>query len=144
MLSLQGWLDRQDGGRLHARLDGWSDEQENGGSGELGLEVHEFLMSQSRADLSVFVTQGLDNAAAGVRASFGRATATGRWDAFYELATVHYAGFPSDRSDILQNRFAATWTDDLGSGWDLTLNGGFASWEGNGTFTLSVYLQKFF
>jgi hypothetical protein len=144
VVSLQGWLDRKDGGRLHARIAGWADEQKTGGSGELGLEAHEVLMPQSHADLTGFVTQGLDNLAAGGRVSFGRATGTTSWDAFYELATVHYAGFPSDRSDILQHRFAVHWTDDLGSGWDLALDGGFAVWEGNDTFTVAVYLQKFF
>jgi hypothetical protein len=143
-LSLQGWLDRTDGGRVHARIAGWADEQKQGGSGELGIEAHEVLMPGSHADLTGFVTQGLDNLAAGGRISYGHTSGTGRWDLFYELATVHYAGFPSDRSDILQHRGALTVSNELGAGWDMTLDGGFAVWEGNSTFTLAVYLQKFF
>lgn len=144
VLSAQGWLLNDDGGRWHGRITGWGDEQKFGGSAEVGVEVRGLLMPGARADLTGFISQGLDSTLYGIRANYGRTTASGRWDAFYELSTANFAGFPPDRSDILQHRLAGSYTDDLGFRWNLTLYGGYSVWEGESTATAGVYLQKFF
>lgn len=130
--------------RWFTRLTGWADEEREGGSVELGFEVDGLFGKGTRTVLAGYDVQGLTNHVFGGRLEQGGTYGWGRLDLLFELGFVHHQGFPDDRDDLLQYRFAALATTDLGSGWDGIFHADATSWDDEVSFGIGVYLQRHF
>jgi len=112
------------GGR-HLRMDfhvsGWNDQDQNGGSIQLGFDVVDFFGPSSIFNLTGFGAIAQFENVAGVRVSFGRRRANGHWDLLYEFSNHHQLGFPGDRNDIFHHRLRASGGMSLPDGWDFSL-----------------------
>ena len=136
---------RTGGGSLwRLRATGWIDEEDSGGTLELGCEIDGLLQSGARTGLTVFEVQGLTSSVTGLRVDHGGDFSFGRLDLLYELGLVHHEGFPADRDDLLQHRLGGLCTSDLGGQWSGTFYADATLWDDELSFGLGIYLQRRF
>jgi hypothetical protein len=91
--------------RLHSEVSVWDDEDESGGSAELGLDFPAFFLKDGRADLTLFGTEGQFSRVSGLRLLYTDVTEDGAWTAFYEVANHRQHDFSSAVNDLMQHRF---------------------------------------
>ncbi len=130
--------------RWFTRLTGWTDEERDGGAVEVGFEVDDMLGKGARTVIAGFDVQGLTNDVLGARIEQGATYGWGRLDLLGEVGFVHHQGFPDNRDDLLQYRFGAIATTDLGSGWDGIFHADVTLWDDDSSFAVGVYLQRHF
>lgn len=130
--------------RWFTRLTGWHDEEDSGGSLELGVEFPGLAGKNARTTLAGYQMNGSFSSLFGGRLQHGGTFGFGRLDVLYELAFVHQESFPDERDDLLQHRLAGLLTTDLGAGWNAIFTGDATIWDDELSFGLSLYLQKNF
>jgi hypothetical protein len=130
--------------RLHMHASGWQDEDEEGGAGEFGFEVRDFVVRASRFDVTAFVGVGQYEDAYGVRGSYGRYLERGYWELLYEAANHHEQDFPSNLNDILHHRARGSFGLFLPSGWDITLYVEVRLWDVEAAWVMGMTVQKDF
>lgn len=138
------WVDTEAKTRWFTRWTGWVDEDAEGGSGELGIEMPNWLATQSRTDLAVFHVEAPTSNVTGVRIQHGGSHSYGRLDMLYELGFVHFDDFPNTTSDLLQHRLGALVTTSFGSGWDATFSCDVTLWDEEVSLAAGIYLQRLF
>lgn len=143
-LSLDFWKSlSSSGSRIHGHASGWDDEDGSGGAGELGLEVRDFLIRRSRADLTAFASLADHEDVAGLRAALGQVSGSRRWDLLYEISEHHLDGFPSGINDLIQHRIRASFGGH-GPRWDVTLYGEATLYDTELAWSVGLYLQRRF
>ena len=131
------------GTRLHGHVAGWNDEEDSGGSADLGLDVADVFMSRSRNDFVLFGVAGQFTTDAGARVSVSRFVDNGQWDFLYEIAFRHNSGFPSDADDFLQHRVRVSRTIYSGE-WNVNLHADGYVWDDDIAGSVGFYLQRSF
>ncbi len=130
--------------RLHGGLGLWLDEEDDGADAQVGLGLDDFLMDESNADVTGFVTFGKFTTVLGARASYGRAFRNGRWDVMYEASNQDQVGFDENNDDIPQHRVRVS-TDWFGAGgWSLNVYGDVTIWDEEGALTVGFYFTRSF
>jgi hypothetical protein len=142
-VALDFWKSVGGESRAHGYAAGWDDEDGSGGAGELGLELRDFLLRRSRADLTVFVSFADHEDVAGARASIGQVSGSTRWDLFYEVSEHHIDGFPSDINDLIQHRIRASLGAHRAT-WDATLYGEATLYDTEFAWTFGLFFQRRF
>jgi hypothetical protein len=140
-LSVSGWKTVDARRRVHARLGGWIDEDEAGGDTELGLEVADWLASDSVVDGTLFASIGEFSSLYGTRLSYGQWLGSGRWDALYEIGLEDQAGFDEDSDDLLQQRLRASREFVGSSGWSVSGYAETRFYDDEGSLLLGFYAQ---
>lgn len=130
--------------RLHGHVGGWVDENDSGGNADLGFEVPNILVEESRSDFVVFGTNGSFDSMAGFRFNYAWPAWSGGWDVVYEVANGRFYGFDPDRDDVVQNRLVARRDLFLRSGWNFSVDGGVQYWDNEHAWSIGFYLQKSF
>ncbi|HEX5051651.1 MAG TPA: hypothetical protein VFZ65_07770 [Planctomycetota bacterium] len=130
--------------RWYTRLTGWTDEQDDGFTGEFGVEAPGLLQKGARTGIAVYDVQGLGKSVAGVRLDHGGEFSYGRLDLLYELGYVHQDGFPSNRDDLLQHRLGILVGPDLGASWACSIYADGTLYDKELSFGLGIYLQRHF
>ncbi|MCK5944417.1 MAG: hypothetical protein KAI24_20685, partial [Planctomycetes bacterium] len=126
------------------RTTGWVDEEHEGFATEFGLRQDGAFGERTRSGLALFHVNATTSNVTGVRIEHGGDHAFGRLDLLYELGFVHFDDTPSDRSELLQHRFAALVSSSMGGGWDATFTGDVTVWDEEVSFGVGIYLQKLF
>lgn len=130
--------------RVHGGVGGWSDEEEAGADGQLGLEFPDWILDESRTDLTLFGAHGRFSNLYGGRVGFGWQTAAGSWDVMLELALARQQGFNSNNDDLLQQRYRVVRQLHTRSGWDFAAHAEGTILESEEGFGLGFYLQRSF
>ncbi len=143
-LSLHTYWYSTAGTRWFVRGTGWSDEQRQGGAGEIGAQQDGMFGKGSRTGLAGFLVQGLNSSQIGARLDHGGPFAGGRIDLLYEVGFVHHESFPANRDDLVQHRLALLFSGDLGGGWDGLVHLDTTLWDSELSFGLGIYLQRHF
>ena len=143
-LTFSGWGPATSGSRLHGQVSAWEDEDDSGGSSELGIDVENFLTSESHTDLTVFSSAGQFTTGGGARVSYGRSLEGGQFNLAYEIALQHHKSFPSDRDDLIQHRARLTRSFYTASGWDLSVHAEGRLWDDELSWAAGIYLQRSF
>ncbi|MFN3243803.1 MAG: hypothetical protein ACE37K_20010 [Planctomycetota bacterium] len=138
------WTGGGDRAQWFTRTTGWVDEEDEGFAFELGGRQDDVLGSRTRSGLALFHVNAQTSNVTGVRIEHGGDYQFGRLDLLYELGFVHFDDQPSDRSELLQHRFAALVSTGMGSGWDATFTGDVTVWDEEISFGVGIYLQKLF
>lgn len=138
------WLMVDKTQRLHGQVAGYGDEDGDGASAELGIDVQDWLGARSRVDVTAFGSAGDFGSQLGARVTYGRATDNGRWDALYEVSNFHYNGFTAERDDLLQHRVFGSRSFALDAAWFLTLQGGAQLFDSDTAWSAGFYLQRSF
>jgi hypothetical protein len=143
-LSLNGWWWAREKTQLHGHASGWIDETDQGGAGELGVEVRDLLVRNSRFDLTGFAGIGNHESVYGGRISYGLYEARGFWEVFYEYSFHHEYAFPDNLDDIQQHRIRVSGGLYLPSGFDISFHVETRVWDVEFTWVLGFTLQKSF
>ncbi|MCK6447518.1 MAG: hypothetical protein L6Q99_14095 [Planctomycetes bacterium] len=122
----------------------WTDEEESGTDGELGLTKREFWCDGGRGELALFGTRGRFSRTYGARARFARDDAYGAWRADYEFAQNLIDGFASDNNELPQHRLRCGRDGHFGDGWSFACDVEAFFWDQETAFALHVFLQRSF
>jgi hypothetical protein len=143
-LATNFWWWMREGTQVHGHVSGWIDEQDEGGAAELGLEVRDLLVRNSRFDITGFGAIGNIEYTGGARISYGLYEARGFWEVFYEYSLHHEYAFPDNLDDIQQHRIRVSGGLYLPSGFDVSFYVETRVWDVEFTWVLGLTLQKSF
>ena len=143
-LALRGWSEVADKKQLYGEVGGWIDQEEEGGDLVLGLEIEDLWADRSRADFSVFATEGRFSTVLGGRFSYGRYMDNGRWDVFYEISNNRQDAFSTNFEDILQHRLHGSVSLHTFAGWSISVFAEANIYDQEGAWSTGLYLQKTF
>jgi hypothetical protein len=144
LLALNGWWWFHEDAQLNARLSGWIDQQDEGGAAELGLQVNDLVLRNSRLNLAGYAGIGNYEDYAGGRISYGHYETRGFWELFYEYSFHHEHAFPDNLDDIQQHRFRVSGGLYLPSGFDVTFYVETRVWDTEFSWVLGLALQRRF
>ncbi|MDA1263884.1 MAG: hypothetical protein O2816_02255 [Planctomycetota bacterium] len=143
-LSLSGWRRVTERLRLNARLDRWSDESDSGSGGELGLQVRDWGLGNSRFSIALTHQQGLFGDISGLRATYGRYGPGGAWGLTWQSGTHETPGFFGQQASLDQDRLRLFLDRHTRSGWDLSVYLEQRSGDEQDSLLLGFYLQRGF
>lgn len=144
LIGLNGWWQMRETVQVEGRLSGWIDQQDEGGSAELGIEVSDLAVRNSRFELAGFAGIGQYEDYAGGRISYGHYEGRGFWEIFYEYSLHHEHAFPDNLDDIQQHRFRLSGGLYLPSGFDVSFFVETRVWDVEFTWILGLALQRSF
>ena len=121
--SLSAWHGFSRRWRVHGRVDAWSDQDDDGTNGELGLAVRDLLWSQGEVGITAFYADGTYSSGPGARLSATRAFARGAWTLGYEWVEYDQKGFVGTQETLAHHGIYGTLDLELGERWDLSLFG---------------------
>lgn len=122
----------------------WSDEDEEGGDGELAFDLYDVLFDGGRVEAAGFGTKGRYTTLAGWRAALGGDIGSFSWTAGYEFVLAEIQEFSSANNELPEHRvlFDVDWNTE--SGWSLSLNSGLLFYDEETGYAVGVYLQRSF
>lgn len=118
-LSLNGWRNLRADLRLNGRADVWSDQDDSGGSAELGLRWRRALWKRVDLSAALFGSDGKYSALTGLRLGANAAFERGSWSLNYEIADSSVDSGGSD-AGLLQQALRASLDFALGQRWSLS------------------------
>ena len=144
LLAFSGWWRMRENTQLNGRLSGWIDQQDEGGAAELGIQVNDAVLRNSRFELAGFAGIGQYEDVAGGRISYGHYESRGFWSIFYEYSFHHEHAFPDNLDDIQQHRIRLSGGLYLPSGLDVSFYLETRVWDVEFTWALGLAFQKSF
>jgi hypothetical protein len=143
-LSASGYTITSNRNRLHAQVGAWSDEDENGGSADAGIEFPELLFQGLRPDFTAFGTRGQSTTIFGGRVACSLEADDGHWDLSYEFSNHRIHNFSSSVNDLNQQRLYVSRSFNLRGGWTASLNASAVGWDTDLAWSVGWYVQKIF
>lgn len=143
-IGLSGWHEASETVRLDGRVQGWSDEDDSGGGGELGVRVQDALFDRSSLGGSLFIDAGSFNTVTGLRLRGHRVTDRGTWRAFYELASYDQEDFTGLEQTELQHRLRASYDTSLFRDFSLSVSVEHRFGDEQNATALGLFLQRRF
>lgn len=140
---LGAWKNLTDEVRLSGRFDRWSDDDDDGGSGELRVGWRNGLYDSGEVSLTVFNSEGTFSSLVGMRLQANRMIEHGFINFTWEAAEHTQDDFFGDQEDLLQQALRAAWDTDIGA-WDLSLYGEDRFGDEQDSYSLGFYLQRRF
>ncbi|MEZ5988208.1 MAG: hypothetical protein R3F30_03640 [Planctomycetota bacterium] len=141
VLSLDLWSADQGDGRTRGTFAAWIDEDDVGGSAEVGEEFARLLSVYSTTELSLYGNVAKGSNGLGARL-WHRVTGPGlNWSLLYDFSYRHFPSIADDRDDLLQHRARLTGDLDPWGGADLHLYGEARLYDEELTWSLGFYLQ---
>lgn len=122
----------------------WSDEDENGGDGEAGFDVRDFVVDGLRAEAAGFGTAGRYSTTIGWRASLDAQSSRGLWRAAYQFTLNDIDGFQSDNDSIPQHRVRASFETHGDSGWSFSSYADVLLFDTETAVIAGLFLQRSF
>lgn len=119
-LTYDAWKRLDRGRRLHARISGWLDENDEGGTAEAGVEWQDVLYEGLRADLTLFGGQSAYGFDLGADLSCFWVTERGRWESGYDITRRQQDDFDADRNTLFLHRVYLRHHWAYGSRWNLS------------------------
>ncbi|MGQ0614487.1 MAG: hypothetical protein ACT4PV_12195 [Planctomycetaceae bacterium] len=143
-LALDAWRWVHADLRLRGHLSAFSDETEDGGAVEFGIEWHEVLFEKSRATLTGFAALGEFEETYGARGTFGVTRRDSYFDLLYEIGHHHQKNFPNELDDLIQHRLRASGSVPFPGGWELSVYGEGVLYDDEFSWTFGFHLQRRF
>ncbi len=122
----------------------WSDEDDEGGDGQISFDLYDALFDGGRIEAAGFGTRGRYTNLAGWRAAIGGDHGNFSWTAGYEFVLAEIRGFSSANNELPEHRvqLGVDWNTE--SGWSLSLNSGLLFYDEETGYAVGVYLQRSF
>jgi hypothetical protein len=143
-LALDSWIQASDDARLSGGAGVWVDEEDSGFDAEVGVDLDDLFVDDSRTGFTLFATDGAFTSLFGGRFRWARTLESGRWDFLYEYSNNDQKGFDDNNDDFLQTWVRLTrefWTR---SGWNVSVSADYRDWEDESSYSLGFYVQKSF
>lgn len=129
---------------ISGEIGGWKDQDNSGGDAEVGFDVRDILVKDSRVDVAAYGTDGSFTRVLGWRASIGVDTRSGRWSLGYEFALQNQDGFSSNNDDLPLHRVRANWDLFTSSGWSFSTHVEGVFFDQETSILAGVYMQRSF
>jgi hypothetical protein len=142
-LALTGRLRTSRSTLARARIGAWVDQDEEGGDGELALEI-ERIGEHGFVEIGMFGVRGRFSSAFGGRLALGRVGEASRFALALETAAQRIDGFSTDNDDLPQHRLRADAEVHGASGWSFSAHADASVWDDENGWTAGFYLQKSF
>jgi hypothetical protein len=143
-LWLSGWTPVSEHVDIDARIDHWSDEDDDGLGGSLGLRWADLLFEDGGVGLEGFTQDGSFSSVVGARFTLDGALGRGRWNAGYELADYEQEDFSGDQEQLLQHDVRLGYDRYFTSGWSVSLFLDHRFGDEQDADSLGIFLQKSF
>jgi hypothetical protein len=130
--------------RVYGGVGVWSDEHDDGGDAQLGIEIDELFFEHSEVDLALFGSSGRFSSLIGGRAGLGGAAGAATWWLGYEYTQNHVLDFGDDNDDLPQQRVHGRWSLNTVNGWSFNLQAQFLMFDDEDAWSAGVHLQKSF
>jgi hypothetical protein len=118
-VSLNGWHRLRPDLRLHARADAWEDQDDSGGSGEVGARWRRALFDSVDLNTALFASDGKSSSLTGMRVGASRSFSRGSFGCGWELAQNQASTAAGDEA-LLQQALRASLDLSLGRRWSLS------------------------
>jgi hypothetical protein len=137
---------RQDMGTFALMEDvgGWIDEDDEGGDGELGLELDDLIVDGIFLDGGAFATQGRYTTLAGWRAGFGHVGHHVNWHLGYEFVLNEQQGFTANNDELPQHKVGLDFDWNTASGWSFALHADALLYDEENGWVAGIYAQRSF
>jgi len=122
----------------------WSDQDDHGGDGELGLELERVAFQGGRLHLSGFGSESATSMLWGWRLGLGRELDEGTWDLGYEFTQYDFNGFTSANDQLPQHRLRFVREFHTASGWSFSAHGEWLHYAEEDALSAGIYLQRSF
>lgn len=143
-ISADAWRPVTEHLRLHGHLSGYDDEDGPGFAAEAGAGLFDFGPAGLHADATFFASIGRFERNIGGRLTLGRSAGGRSYECAYEFSSKRFTDVPDDQDDLVQHRFRAAGSLELGRRFDLSLQGEAALWDGELSWSFHVALHKRF
>jgi hypothetical protein len=142
---VNGWKGLGEHWRLDARVDGWTDEDQTGSSGDVRATLSDLLWKDGDLVLTVFGTHGEFTEGRGVRLAARSALGVlGYGSLSWETADYESDQLGGVHADTEQQALRASLDSDLGRGWSLSLYAERRTGDGLESTSLGLFLQESF
>lgn len=132
------------GKRLFLRVGGWTDENDAGGDGELGIDIHGVLGDRGRLDVAVFGAQGKFTSHIGGRVRYGRYGPSSSWSILFEAYQNDITSFLAGQDDLLMYRGRWNYEFFRASGFSANLSTDVLIQDTESQLFLGLFLQQSF
>ncbi|MBK7644276.1 MAG: hypothetical protein IPJ19_14740 [Planctomycetes bacterium] len=129
---------------LREELGAWTDQDDQGGDAEAGLEMDHVLFDGGRARIAGFVTQGSTSTLWGGRFAIGRQLENGSWELGYELEQYDLTGFSAANDQIPQHRVRLSRDFHSASGWSFSAHAEWLHYAEEDAISAGIYLSRSF
>jgi hypothetical protein len=142
-VSLRGWRDLTETLRLDGTASAFTDQDDSGGSADVGLTASELLWERGSVSLHVFDVEGKASSGLGVRASASKRFDLGalRLDV---SATDYDGGALAGTESLSHQRARLGWDMDLGTHWSLSVHAEERFGDQQDSSAIGFYLQRRF
>ena len=141
---LSAWRRVAEDVRLSGRADTWSDDEDDGHSGELRLGVRDRILKDGEVAAALFLADGKFTTVSGLRLTANRRVGRGYWTLGWESGLYEQDGFVGGQEELWQHVLRGTWDRPLGKDWDLSLWGDQRFGDEQEATTIGILLRRSF
>jgi hypothetical protein len=127
--------------RMLTGVGAWVDEDDEGGDAEFGFALDDVLAAGGFVEVLGFASRGSFEKLLGVRTTFGRFDAGGRWAFDYWLEQHRFDGFDAENDDLPQHRLRFS-RDHGWSKWHLSWRLEGLLYDDENALSVGLYLQR--
>ncbi len=129
---------------VREEIGGWSDEDEEGGDGELGFDLHDALFDGSRIEAAGFGSHGRYTTLYGWRTALGGDSGRLAWRVGYEFVLAEFQGFSSANNELPEHRVGLNLDWNTDSAWSFSLDAATLFYDQETGYLVGIYLQRSF
>lgn len=120
-IGVDGWKDLTQDFRLSARVDHFSDQEDDGFGASVRGTWRELFFDQSRFDAGVFHDQGVYSTVTGAHVGLSKTLELGQVSGTYEFAQHENDDFSGALGTLDQHSLRGSWQKSFGRDWSLSL-----------------------
>jgi len=137
---------RQKTGRVWLREEAgiWTDQDGQGGDGELGFEFERVFFEGCHLQLAGYGADSATSALWGLRGALQRQLEEGSWELGYQFAQYDFTGFTDANDQLPQHRLRLSREFHTASGWSFSAHGEWLHFANDDSLAAGLYLQKSF
>ena len=129
---------------IFARGGLWTDEDDEGGDGELGFDIGDIAAAGTRLEMAGFYTGGRFSQTFVGRAGVGGSGAAASWNVLYEFAYDDIRGFDADNNSLPHHRARASVDLNTASRWSLSFHVEALLFDEETSVLAGFFLQRSF
>lgn len=129
---------------LFGHAGAWSDEDDEGTDGELGLEFEGLFGEDTRVEAAGFLVDSRFEKTVGWRAATSAVSSLGLWRLGYDFTLNDIDGFTADNDSIPQHRVRLSWEADFDSGWSFATYADVLLFDQEHSAVAGLFVQRSF
>lgn len=138
------WQRLDDKRRLSLDLGAWNDEDDAGGDLDLGLDIEDFGLENSRLGLHIFQTNGEFSEHLGARVTYSQYVSDNRWSVLVEATKTVQDDFDPAADTFYQYRVRGSYQFQLDETWHISVFGEDTILEDDSSFLLGFQFDRSF